>query len=82
MIVHFFLFTFILVFQCKPVKAIWDRSITGECINITAVGYTGGALAIFEDLFILVLPLPELWSLQLDKKKRLVLVSMFSIGLL
>lgn len=73
-------FIFPLLLQCNPVSAVWDRSIDGHCINVTAIGYVGAGISITEDLIILALPLPTLWRLQISKTKRLVVAFMFSIG--
>ena len=38
------------------------------------------ALNVFTDLVILILPIPIVWSLQLPKRQRLVLIGIFSLG--
>ncbi|EFQ28954.1 uncharacterized protein GLRG_04098 [Colletotrichum graminicola M1.001] len=42
--------------------------------------YAGAACSILEDLFLIVLPIPELLKLQLSSKKRIALVFMFALG--
>jgi hypothetical protein len=69
-----------LLFQCTPINSIWNRNVTGKCINLEAIGFAGAAGSIFEDLVILVLPVSELKDLSLGTKRRLSLVFMFSIG--
>ncbi|KAH8810940.1 integral membrane protein [Xylogone sp. PMI_703] len=77
---HATAFIFAIVFQCHPISSIWDRRITGHCINLSAVGFAGAAASIFEDVLILVLPISELNTLNLGTKKKLSLIFMFSIG--
>ena len=79
-LLHFIVFLMILTFQCTPVAFVWDRSLQGKCLPITAVSYVGGGLAIFEDMFILALPIPCLYKLQMSRRKRITLCVMFSIG--
>lgn len=73
-------FLFPLVFQCKPIHAIWDPNAMGNCLNISAIGFAGAGFSITEDIIFLIIPIPTLWHLQLDRKKRLLLILLFSIG--
>ncbi|KAJ0303266.1 hypothetical protein COL5a_005963 [Colletotrichum fioriniae] len=78
--VHGFMFLLLMVFQCLPIESIWDRSIQGRCLNVSAISYGGAACSILEDIVLIVIPIPELMKLQLGKKKRTALVCMFAIG--
>ncbi|KAI9147983.1 Satratoxin biosynthesis SC7 cluster protein [Paramyrothecium foliicola] len=80
LISHGLLFLLLITFQCIPVNAIWDRSISAKCLNVTAVGWAGAVFSILEDIVILVLPIPEVLKLQLTFKKKVALCLMFSIG--
>ncbi|WDK20004.1 heterokaryon incompatibility protein [Colletotrichum graminicola] len=64
----------------QPIESNWDRYIEGRCFNVTAIVYAGAACSILEDLFLIVLPIPELLKLQLSSKKRIALVFMFALG--
>ncbi|KAF6841850.1 integral membrane protein [Colletotrichum musicola] len=79
-LLHGAMFLFLVIFQCLPVQSIWDRSIEGKCLNITAIGYGGAAISIFEDIVLFIMPVPELLKLQLSRKKKWALVFMFGIG--
>ncbi|KAF6813865.1 integral membrane protein [Colletotrichum plurivorum] len=79
-IVHAVMFLFLVMFQCLPVQSIWDRSIEGKCLNITAIGYGGAAISIFEDIVLFIMPVGELLKLQLGRKKKWALVFMFGLG--
>ncbi|WQF77013.1 Putative extracellular membrane protein, CFEM [Colletotrichum destructivum] len=75
-----FLFIFLVLFQCMPIQMIWDRSVAGRCLNITAIGYAGGALTITYDVILIILPIPELWKLNLERRKKLVPILMLALG--
>ncbi|KAK2051916.1 hypothetical protein LY76DRAFT_639881 [Colletotrichum caudatum] len=67
--------------QCVPVDSIWDRNITDrKCVNLPAVGYSSSALAIAEDVALLLLPIPQVWRLQISLDRRLGLLALFSLG--
>ncbi|KAF4467068.1 integral membrane [Fusarium albosuccineum] len=77
---HGIIFLGLVTFHCIPVHSIWDRSVDGKCIDLTAIAYAGGVLSIIEDIAIFILPIPELMKLQLQGKKKTALFFMFSIG--
>lgn len=74
------IFTFVIAFQCTPVEAIWNRSITGECLNLNAIGYSGAVLSVVEDLVLIVLPISELRKLQISGRKRIGVGLMFALA--
>ncbi|KAI0470115.1 integral membrane protein [Xylariaceae sp. FL0804] len=73
-------FTFLLAFQCRPVEAVWNRVITGKCLDLNAIGYAGAILSVAEDLALMVLPVPELRKLQISTAKRLGVAMMFILA--
>ncbi|KAH7121920.1 hypothetical protein B0J13DRAFT_680477 [Dactylonectria estremocensis] len=77
---HGILFLGLVVFECRPVAAIWDRSLERQCLDLTKIALAGASLAIFEDIAFLVMPIPELLKLQLSTKKRIALLLVFSVG--
>lgn len=80
MIGHGLIFITVVIFQCWPIYSIWDKTITGKCVDITAVGYVGAALSIVEDIFLVLLPITELRKLQVSQRQRVLLSVMFAIG--
>ncbi|KAI6383318.1 hypothetical protein MCOR25_000238 [Pyricularia grisea] len=71
----------LVIFQCTPVAAVYDRHLNGMCIEFNPIVYSGAALSVFEDVVLVVIPIPELWSLRLNFKKKMGLMLMFAIGL-
>ncbi|CZR50131.1 uncharacterized protein PAC_00003 [Phialocephala subalpina] len=80
MAIHILVFFFVVVFQCVPVKSIWDTSIKGKCLNLNVVIYTGSAVSIVEDVVIILLPIPQLMALNFTGRKKWALGFMFSLG--
>ena len=78
--------TFLLmIFSCHPIKANWDVKLylkpTTHCypraydvINIH------GFCNVITDFALLVLPLPMLWKLQMNVRKKLSIVAIFATG--
>jgi hypothetical protein len=78
---HGIAFILAVSFQCKPVDSIWNpRITTGKCLNLTAIGVAGAILSIVEDFVILILPISEIFNLQMSQSKKWGLVLLFGIG--
>ncbi|RKK80746.1 hypothetical protein BFJ68_g17695 [Fusarium oxysporum] len=77
---HGAIFLCLVIFQCRPIASIWDRNLEPKCISLPALGYAGAITSIVEDIVILILPIPELLKLQLNRGKKIALLLMFSIG--
>ena len=73
-------FFFAVTFQCMPVSSIWNPTPDRKCINTTAVIYAGAVVSIFEDVFIIILPIRELLALNMSPRQRLGVIFMFAIG--
>jgi hypothetical protein len=76
-------------FQCKPVRAAFDKTIlitnpNAKCYSSnTMFGLTmyQGVIMFVCDVIIIILPMPSIWALQLPMKKRFLLLGMFSFGM-
>ena len=73
--------TVVKVIQCIPRQRIWDSSISGNCIDLTAVLKTTGSFNTVSDLFILILPIREIWKLQMETRQKIGVSAAFAIGL-
>jgi hypothetical protein len=73
-------FVLVVSFQCTPVDSYWDVTITGKCINSQSFVYAAAGVSIFEDFFIMFLPVWELKALKLDLRKKTALGFMFALG--
>ena len=63
-----------------PIRSIWDTGLDKKCLNLTLIVYVGAGSSIFEDLVILVLPMPCVSALKIGPSRRFSLIIMFCIG--
>lgn len=56
----------------------WDSSIQGQCINSLAMYFALGGTSLAWDVLIIVMPFPILNRLQLDRRSKVSLVSLYS----
>ncbi|XMA14377.1 hypothetical protein WAI453_007168 [Rhynchosporium graminicola] len=81
-ILHGIAFNFAIIFQCTPVKKLWNPRVRGHCLELDAIMFPGAIFSIVEDLAILILPIPCLSKLNVGRGKKISLISMFSVGVI
>ena len=70
------------LFLCQPMKRAWNPTVPGKCLQLEITPYTSAIFNIISDLYIIALPLPTIWSLNLKTERKLRLTAVFSMGLL
>ncbi|EFR01756.1 hypothetical protein MGYG_04758 [Nannizzia gypsea CBS 118893] len=74
-------FTFPTVFQCKPIRAYWDRSVPHKCIENAQWRVSYALLNVITDFFILFLPIRESILLLSGRRDKILVIFIFSLGL-
>lgn len=78
-------FSIFTVFYCTPVSYTWEGwtgKVEGHCLSFNLFAWIQTCINIALDTFILVLPLPLVWRLNMGRKKKMLLMLMFSVGVL
>lgn len=68
------------IFQCVPVQSNWDTSITPHCVNLGLELVIVSSVNVLTDAIILCLPMPFIWRLKLDIRRKLQLTGIFLLG--
>lgn len=71
-------------FQCRPISFYWkrwDEEHVGKCLDINALAFTSAGVSIVMDIWILTLPLTQLYDLNLHWKKKIGVGAMLCIGI-
>lgn len=71
--------------ECQPINFFWngwDGEHEGTCLDLNRVGLSHVALNITLDIVMLILPITQLYKLQMDRKKKLGAMAMFLVGIL
>lgn len=68
------------IFVCSPIRAYWDESVEGKCLNQTQLFYADISLAILTDFVILVIPIPLTWALRATGWMKLKVVVLLGAG--
>ncbi|KAF1844631.1 uncharacterized protein K460DRAFT_95336 [Cucurbitaria berberidis CBS 394.84] len=73
--------TVTLFLACRPLAAYWDRNVTGKCLVMLTFTYFTNISNLITDIWIFLMPMPMIWHLQLQTKKKMILSLIFCIGL-
>ena len=77
-------FILITIFQCQPVKTIWDSSLvadgTGKCLGFLRQNIAYEVINIAITVAILALPIYMLRSLQLENRRKFALGAVFVLA--
>jgi hypothetical protein len=78
-------FTTATALQCWPAQYAWKQIYSdqqGTCNNIHLQAWLAAVFNIVLDVILLALPLGSLWKLNMGLKKKFMVMSMFSLGIL
>lgn len=75
--------SFIIIFQCTPVRYFWDRSVPGgHCIRANQYYAAAAAISMIMIIVVFCLPLPILFKLKISKGRKVGLATAFAVGAL
>ncbi|PVH95577.1 hypothetical protein DM02DRAFT_537067, partial [Periconia macrospinosa] len=66
---------------CRPVAFNWDMTLNGTCGDVWAIEIFSSAFNLAIDLWVVFLPLPVIWKLQLTPQKKWGVSATFACGL-
>ncbi|KAJ6124990.1 hypothetical protein N7471_012307 [Penicillium samsonianum] len=72
--------TFLFIFICVPVQKLWYTDLPGRCIDQVATWVANAVSTIATDVAILLLPIPQVWKLQLRIPEKIAVLIAFSLG--
>lgn len=68
---------------CRPFAYTWDKTISGGVCGSSTQAYLSIAVVnLIIDLFVVFLPMPVLWKLQMPVRKKMVISAILGLGLL
>ena len=76
-------FFFVTLFQCNPISLFWDRDQDGQCLDpyiVVVLAIIYSVFAIISDLTFVILPIFLLWDLRMNRRAKIALVPLLSMG--
>ncbi|KAF7945312.1 hypothetical protein EAE96_010088 [Botrytis aclada] len=81
----FIIIDLLAALQCRPISFYWKRwdgEHSGKCLDINALAFSSAGISIVMDIWMLILPLTQLYDLNLHWKKKISVAAMLSIGII
>ena len=79
---HFLACFFTTVFTCNPVNKNWDPNVPGGCMDSRKRMIATAGINLVIDMVIAALPIPEVWRLHLNVRRKVLLCLVFGTGVL
>lgn len=79
-IVWLIIVIFTVAFQCRPVAAVVNAAIEGECLDAQFGLLLTEVINLVLDLALVLLPIKTIWSLHLPLRERMGVVLIFLTG--
>jgi hypothetical protein len=71
---------FAITFQCKPIAAVVDASVKGECLDAQFGFLVTEAINLGLDMALVLLPIKTIWGLHLPTRERIGIILIFMTG--
>ena len=71
---------FLSVFQCTPVHKAWDTEVKGSCVPVHLAAVIPAAINVVTDVITVLIPVPIVWNLQMERNRKLQLVGIFLLS--
>ncbi|ETS88252.1 hypothetical protein PFICI_02080 [Pestalotiopsis fici W106-1] len=71
-------------FNCVPITFMWqgwDGQHSGTCMDTSKQAFALAGVNMGLDILVFLLPIPQLWALQMSLKRKLGVILMFTVGL-
>lgn len=68
--------------QCMPIAKAWNVALPGECFDQYILFEGVVIFNLVTNIIIIVLPMPTIWHLHMPLRQRILVLSVFSIGVM
>ncbi len=68
------------IFQCTPMEKAWNLEMPGTCLNPTVAATIPAALNVAADFMTVIMPMPLIWNMHMQRRWRIQLIGIFMLG--
>ncbi|KAH9828881.1 FAD/NAD(P)-binding domain-containing protein [Teratosphaeria destructans] len=76
----FLAFQFTTIFQCRPIHQAWMHTDISRCVSFVVFGAAAAGTNTLTDVILLVLPMTQIWKLQMKVDKKIGSSCIFALG--
>lgn len=67
-----------LAFGCQPLSRLFNKDIPGKCVDFKQHVLIQNCLNIVSDAFMVLIPIPAAWALQLPTRQKIGVIAIFA----
>ncbi|KAF2182386.1 hypothetical protein K469DRAFT_669767 [Zopfia rhizophila CBS 207.26] len=79
--VFYIVLFFCSLFYCEPIAKAYNPALPGKCMSFTALPWASGVFNVVSDLYIMIFPIPFVWTLRVKMARKLRLLAVFGLGI-
>lgn len=68
------------IFQCTPVRKAWRPATPGTCLDTFVAATTPASINVVADFATVFLPMPLIWGMQMQWRRKVQLIGIFMLG--
>ncbi|KAF2772944.1 hypothetical protein EJ03DRAFT_150035 [Teratosphaeria nubilosa] len=80
LVLWFLAFQFTTIWQCRPVYQAWAHTDVSKCVSFVIFGAAAAGTNTLTDVILLVLPMTQIWKLQMEVGKKIGSSCIFALG--
>jgi hypothetical protein len=73
---------FISLLSCMPLERRFNQFIEGHCLPTGVTAYLSGAINVLTDAFVVLLPMPIIWKMNMHTARKFRAMTVFGIGIM
>ena len=78
--IFYLLFFFIPIFECTPRAKIWDKTVSGSCLDVNVLYLSSAIFNMVSDIAMLSVPIYMITKLQMSLQRKIGIIAIFSTG--
>ncbi|KAF4958721.1 hypothetical protein FSARC_10946 [Fusarium sarcochroum] len=80
--VYPFILWIVMACACRPISHFWNQYLgsEGKCIDVKLFFLVLGIMNMINDIIILTVPIPRIWTLQVNKKTKVSIIGIMLLG--
>ena len=70
----------VAILQCVPIRKVWEPTVAGFCVNGPLAAIIPGAINVATDFVIVLLPIPLIYKLHMQRRWKTQIIGIFLLS--
>ena len=78
--IFYLMFFFIPIFECSPREKIWNKAVSGHCLDVNVLYLASAVFNMISDVTMLSVPIYMIWRLRISRQRKIGVSAIFCTG--